>query len=46
MKEKSKKTEKGKKPIYEPPIIKSFSCEGLLAELGPAQAIYGPLPFQ
>ena len=34
-----------KKPVYEPPVIKSFSCEGLLAELGPAQAIYGPLPF-
>ena len=39
-----KKQEEGK-PAYESPVIKSFSCEGLLAELGPAQAIYGPLPF-
>ena len=40
-----KKIKMDNKPVYEPPSIKTYSEAELLEELGPAQAIYGPLPF-
>jgi hypothetical protein len=33
------------KPQYTPPQVRTYRGDDLLRELGPAQALYGPVPF-
>ena len=39
------KVSESDRTVYEPPQVKTYTGDDLMEELGPAQAIYGPLPF-